>query len=129
EVDDLDAPDRFHAELGIFDDLDLLDAVLGEVRRRTADRTEIEAAMLLAGLAHGGRAVTLGQHHHGAAGRLELVDKGVHASRGGWAERTGSIAFRRLRGSRVIDRMVLEIIRQRLALLEPLAQLGMRGVA
>src|SRR6476619_5806001 len=54
EVDDFDAPDRFHAELGIFEHLDLLDAVLGEVRRSAADRAEIEAAVLLAGLAHGG---------------------------------------------------------------------------
>src|SRR5438876_4224045 len=27
KIDDLDAPDRLHAELGIFDQLDLLDAV------------------------------------------------------------------------------------------------------
>src|SRR3954468_13085383 len=33
KVDDLDAPDRFHAELGIFEHLDLLDAVLGKVSR------------------------------------------------------------------------------------------------
>src|SRR6266403_88985 len=57
EILDLDAPDRFHAEFGIFDDLDLLDAVLGEVRRRPADRTEIKAAVLLAGLAYRDRAV------------------------------------------------------------------------
>src|SRR4249920_3419569 len=31
EIHHLDAPDRFHAELGIFDTLDLLDAMLGEV--------------------------------------------------------------------------------------------------
>src|SRR5512140_68434 len=53
EILDLDAPDRFHAELGIFHHLDLLDAVLGKVRRRSPDRAEIEAAVLLAGLAHG----------------------------------------------------------------------------
>src|SRR6478752_6942698 len=56
EVDDLDAPDRFHAELGIFEHLDLLDAVLGKIRRGTADRAEIEAAIFLAGLAHRRRA-------------------------------------------------------------------------
>src|SRR4051812_13837329 len=48
EVNDLDAPDRFHAELGIFEHLDLVDAVLGEIRRGTADRAEIEAAIFLA---------------------------------------------------------------------------------
>ena len=35
EILDLDAPDRFHAEFGIFHHLNLLDAVLGEVRRRS----------------------------------------------------------------------------------------------
>src|ERR1700681_4747346 len=49
EILDLDAPDRFHAEFGIFHHLDLLDAVLGEVGRRAADRAEIKAAVLLAG--------------------------------------------------------------------------------
>ena len=44
EIDHLDTPDRFHAELGIFDDLDLLDAILGEARGRAADRAKIEAA-------------------------------------------------------------------------------------
>src|SRR5271156_389934 len=53
EIDHFDTPDRFHAELGIFDALDFLDAMLGEVCRRPADRGEIEAAVLLAGLADG----------------------------------------------------------------------------
>src|SRR6202041_1833726 len=70
EILDLDAPDRFHAEFGIFHHLDLLDAVLGEVRRSAADRAEIEAAVLLAGLAHRRRAVALRQHHHRSAGGL-----------------------------------------------------------
>src|SRR5690349_20741021 len=38
EILDRDPPDRLHAELGIFQHLDLLDAVLGENRRRSADR-------------------------------------------------------------------------------------------
>src|SRR6478735_4320304 len=64
EILDLDAPDRLHAEFGIFHHLDLLDAVLGKVRRRTADRAEIEAAVLLAGLAHRDRAIAFRHHHH-----------------------------------------------------------------
>src|SRR6185437_6550733 len=40
KVHHLDAPDRFHAEFGIFHHLDLLDAVLGEVRGCAADRAE-----------------------------------------------------------------------------------------
>src|SRR5262245_46670212 len=73
EILHLDAPDRLHAELGIFLDLDLLDAVLGEVRRGAADRGEIEAAVLLARLANRGRAVALGDRDHRAARRLEVV--------------------------------------------------------
>src|SRR5260370_10762040 len=57
EIDDLDAPDRFHPELGIFDEFDLADAILGEPRRRPADRAEIKSAVLLAGVAHFGTAV------------------------------------------------------------------------
>src|SRR6266436_5600334 len=87
EIHHLDPPDRFHAEFGIFHHLDLLDAVLSEVRGRPADRAEIEAAVLLAGLAHHGRAVALRQHHHRSARGLELVDEGIHPPRGGRAER------------------------------------------
>src|SRR5438045_9081196 len=43
EIHDLNAPDRFHAEFGIFHHLDLLDAVLGEVCRSTAARAERDA--------------------------------------------------------------------------------------
>src|SRR5260221_13870250 len=64
EILHLDPPDRLHAELGIFDDLDLLDAVLGEVRGRAPDGSEIEAAVLLAGFAHLGGAVALGDRDH-----------------------------------------------------------------
>jgi len=41
-----------HAKFGIFEKLDLLDAILREARGRAADRAEVEAAMLLAGCAH-----------------------------------------------------------------------------
>src|SRR5579871_5064421 len=87
EILHLDAPDRLHAEFGIFHHLDLLDAVLGEVRRGAADRGEIEATVLLARLAHRRRAIALGDRDHRAAGRLEIVDEGIHPPRGGRAER------------------------------------------
>src|SRR5450631_1944578 len=61
---DFDAPDRFHAELGIFLHLDFLDAVLGQIRRRTADGGQIKSAVLLAGVAHLRRAVALGERDH-----------------------------------------------------------------
>src|SRR5579863_6607973 len=111
KIHDLDAPDRFHAEFGIFHHLDLLDAVLGEVRRSTSDRAQVKSAVLLAGLADRDRAVALGHHHHRTAGRLELVDEGIHPPRRGRTERAGSVAFRRLGGTGVIDRMIFKIIR------------------
>ena len=78
EVLDLDPPDRLHAELGVLEHLDRADAVLGQPRGRAADRAEVEAAVLGAGLGDRGRAVALGQHDQRAAGLLELVDVGVH---------------------------------------------------
>src|SRR5665213_4591188 len=74
EILDLDLPDRFHAEFGIFLHLDFLDAVLGQVRRRAADGSEIKSAMLLAGVAHLRRAISLRQGNHRAACSLEGVD-------------------------------------------------------
>ena len=109
--------------------LDLLDAVLGEVRRHAADRAEIEAAVLLARRRHRRRAVALRQHHHRAAGLLEIGDERIHPPRRGRAERARGIARRRLRRPGVIHRMVLEIVRQPLPLLQPLAQFGVRQIA
>src|SRR5258707_10277460 len=83
EIHHLDAPDRFHAELGIFHHLDLLDAVLGEVCGRSSDRAEVEAAMLLAGFAHCDRAVAFCDHHHRSARGLELIDERIHPPRRG----------------------------------------------
>src|SRR5262245_42619679 len=83
KVLDLDPPDRLHAELGVFQHFDLLDAVLGKVRGRPADRGEIEAAEFLASLPHRRRTVALGKHHHRAASVLEIVNEGIHPSRRG----------------------------------------------
>ncbi len=48
EVLDVNLPDSLHAELGVLADLDLLDAVLCEDGRRSADGAKVEAAILLA---------------------------------------------------------------------------------
>src|SRR5262249_38600560 len=88
EILHLDPPDRLHAELGIFENLDLLDAMLGEVRRGAANGGEVEPAVLLAGLAHLRGAVALGHRAHRAAGGLEIVDEGIHPAGGGRAERS-----------------------------------------
>ena len=63
----LDLPHRFHAELGVLEHLDLGDAVLGEPGRGPADRAEVEAAVRLARVGDGLRAVALGEHHERAA--------------------------------------------------------------
>src|SRR4029450_408651 len=82
EVLDLDAPDRLHAQLGVLQDLDLADAVLGQAGGRPADGAEVEAAVGPAGLGHPAAAVAFGQHDQAAARGLELVDVGVHAPPG-----------------------------------------------
>src|SRR5204863_2994796 len=115
KIHDLDAPDRFHAEFGIFDDFDFLDAVLGEICRRSSNRAEIEAAVLLAGLAHRDGAVALGDHHHRSARSVELVDEVINPLGGGWAEGSGSITVRRLSGTVLIDLKSSRISVRRLA--------------
>src|SRR6266540_3229109 len=52
EVDHLDAPDGFHAQLRVLQHLHLGDAVLRQAGRRTADRAEVEPAVALACLGH-----------------------------------------------------------------------------
>src|SRR5262249_47120349 len=128
EIAHLNAQDRFHAELGIFDAFDFLDAILGKIRGGSADRGEIKPAVLLASLAHDRGTIAFGQRHHRATGSLELVGEGIHAPGSGRPERTRRIALRRLGRPGVIDRMVLEIIRQGLAALQPFAQLGLGEV-
>src|SRR5262249_60555796 len=42
KIDDIDLPDCLHTELGVLEDLHLLDAVLREPRRRARDRAEVK---------------------------------------------------------------------------------------
>ena len=73
-------PDSLHTEFGIFHTLDALDIVLRQNSCRTTDRTEIETAVLLAGVCDLLAAVTFGKHNHAAAMTLEEVYVGVHTS-------------------------------------------------
>src|SRR5262249_35918902 len=107
----------------------LVQAGPGKFCRPPADRGEVETAVPLARLAHLRRAIALGDRDHGAARCLEGVDKRVHPSSRGGTEGAGRIAFGRLRRAGVIDRMILEIVRQSLPFLEPLAELGMGELA
>src|SRR5215472_16393467 len=129
EINNFDAPDRLHPEFGIFDDLDLLDAVLRKARRRAADRAEIEPAMLAAGSANLGAAIALRQSDETSASGHERIDIAVHAPGSGRPEGTRSISFGRLGRTGVVDRMVLDVIGQPAAALEPFLQFGVSDVA
>jgi hypothetical protein len=115
---------------GILEDLDLADVLLGEDGGRAADAAEVEAAVLLAGVGDGLAAVALGEHDQRAAVRLEEVDVAVHAAGGGRAERgPRRMPVGRLGGAGVVDRVVLEVLRQALARVEALLELGVGDVA
>ena len=74
EVLYLDLPDSLHSEFRILYTLNALDIVLSEDCCRTTDRTEIESAVLLAGISHALSAVTLSEHDHATAVALEEVN-------------------------------------------------------
>src|SRR5258708_23630971 len=111
EIDDFDTPDRLHAELGVFEQLDLLDAVLREARRRAADRSKIEPAILLAGFANFHAAIALGQADKTAARRHERVEIAVHASRRLRPERARGVSLGRFRRAAVIYWVFLDQLR------------------
>ena len=74
EVLNLDLPDCLHTEFRVLHALDALDVVLSEDRCRTADRTEVESAVLVTCVSHALCTVTLCEHDHAAAVTLEQVD-------------------------------------------------------
>ena len=85
--------------------------------------------MFLAGVGDRLVAVPLGDHHHRAAVGLQLIDIAVHAAGRGRAEGAGSFAGRGLGRAGVVDRVFFEIIRQRLAAIHDLLELGVGDVA
>ena len=84
--------------------------------------------MLLARLGDRGRTVALGHHHERAAGRLELVDVGVHPASRRRPEGAARVASRGLRRACVVDREVAQVVGHRLAGVEPLLDLRVRDV-
>mmetsp|Transcript_47541 Transcript_47541/g.128272 ORF Transcript_47541/g.128272 Transcript_47541/m.128272 type:complete len:368 (-) Transcript_47541:832-1935(-) len=129
EILDLDAPHRLHAELLVLDHFHLLDRVLREVGRRTADAAQIEAAVLLAGIRDALGPVALGQGDHGVAPLLEHWHVRVHAARGGGAEAAARVPLRRLGRARVVDHVGRHVVGQGPLRLEALGQLRVRDVA
>jgi len=64
EVFNFYLPDGFHAEFGIFKELYVLDRVLGKDSGGTADRAEVETAMLLASIGNLLRTIAFCDHDH-----------------------------------------------------------------
>src|SRR5512143_3221465 len=89
EIHDLDRPDRLHPQLRVLEDLDLLDVFFGQERDRPAGRSEIEAAVLLAGVGDLLAPIALRDHDQRPAVGLEEIDVRVHARRGRRAEGAG----------------------------------------
>ena len=128
EVDNFDFPNGFHTEFGIFYELYALDVVLSQDSCRTAYATEIESAVTMASVSDLLRAVALSDHNHSTTGGLELIDVRVHTTGSSRAERTGGEAFRFLGGAGVIDGVIFEILRHRLAGVEAFLDLGVSDI-
>src|SRR5581483_2186419 len=79
EIHYLNFPNSFHAQFGILQKLDVLDIVLRQDGGGSADAAEIEAAVFFAGVRNHLAAVSLRNHDHAAAIRLEPVNVGIHA--------------------------------------------------
>src|SRR5215831_9133342 len=129
EIHHLDAPDRLHSELGVFDDLDFANAIQGEASRRSTYRTEVKPAVLAAGRANLRAAVPFGESDEAPPGGHERIDVTVHAPGCRGSERPRCVPFWRLGRPRVIDRVVLDIVGQPLTAVEPLLQFGVGDVA
>lgn len=128
EILDFNLPDSLHSEFGILEEFDLLDRILSEYGSGATDRTEVETAMLMASVSDLLRAVALSDHNHSTTGGLELIDVWVHTTGSSRAERTGGEAFRFLGGAGVIDGVIFEILRHRLAGVEAFLDLGVSDI-
>ena len=115
EVLHLDPPDGLHAEFWVLEHLDLPDGVQRQPGGRTPDGAQVEASVPGAGLSDLTGPVALGQHHQASAGRLEPLDVGVHAACRGRAERPRCVALRGLGRAGVVDGVVPQVLRHRLA--------------
>ena len=61
--------------------------------------------------------------------RLQQVDVGVHAASGRRAKGAGRVAIGRFRRARVVDRVVFDVLRQRLTAVDELFQLRVGDIA
>eukprot|EP00123_Amoebidium_parasiticum_P000658 comp11521_c0_seq1/m.5971 comp11521_c0_seq1/g.5971 ORF comp11521_c0_seq1/g.5971 comp11521_c0_seq1/m.5971 type:complete len:414 (+) comp11521_c0_seq1:338-1579(+) len=128
EVLDVNLPHSLHAELGVLKHLDLLDAVLGKDSCGPTDGAQVEALVVLAGLGHGLAAVALGKRDHAATVLLEEVDIRVHAAGSGGTKRARGHAGGGLCWASIVDNVVLDVLGQALAGIDPLLELGVGNV-
>ena len=84
--------------------------------------------MLMASVGHLLATVAFRQHDHTPTSALELVNIRVHTPGSGWTKRTRGIAFRRFCRTGVVDRVILNILRQTFAVIQPFFQFRMRNI-
>ena len=113
-----DFPDSFHPQFRIGHALEALDTLLGEHCRRAADASKVEAAVFMAGIGHLLAAVAFRQHHHARAVGLQQINVRVHAACGSRPQRAGGVTVRRLGRTCVVDRVIFDVLRQRLAVVD-----------
>ena len=82
-----------------------------------------------AGVGHLPGPVPLRQHDERATRSLELFDVGIHSPCGRRAERSGGVALGGLGRAGVVDGVISEILRHRLAGIEAFLDLGVSDVA
>ena len=128
EVDHVNLPDGLHTEFRIFQALHLLDVLLGQDGSRTTDGAQVEASVLLAGIGHLLRAVTLGQRDHGASGIHEGVQVGIHAASSSGTERARSHTLGGLGGTGVVNDVVLHVLGHGLTAVQTLLDLGVSDI-
>ena len=66
--------------------------------------------MLATGFGDLGRAVAFGEHNHRAAFVHKSIDVRIHSLGGGGAERAGGFSDWGFGGTRVVDRVIFEVV-------------------
>ena len=128
EVFYFNLPDSFHTQFRIFYTFNALDIVLSQDGSRTTDRTQIETTVFLAGICYSLATVTFSQHNHRTTVTLEQVYIRVHTTGSSRAHRTTSHTLRSLSRTSIINRMILDILRQVFTTIQTFFQFGMCNV-
>lgn len=73
-------PNSFHTQLQISNAFQMLNALLRQYRRQTANTTKVKAAVFIARVGNLLTAVTFRQHNHAAAVKLQQIHVKVHTA-------------------------------------------------